>query len=495
MQDAGEGRSLDPDWWATGVAGGNLAGGRLRGDSRTVRSGDVFVALGRDERVRGHITQALERGAALVLTDASVTHVDARVRGIPHLATVIGRLADQYTGHPSASMTLVGVTGTNGKTSTVQLLAQSWELLGQRAATIGTLGAGLFGALAKTSLTTPSVVDMHELLADIRHAGADAVAIELSSHALTQGRVDGCHFDIAAFTNLTRDHLDYHESMEAYGQAKQGVFRLPGVRAAVRNLDDPYVAAVALPIGIEDVGVSTGGVPTAAVRADDIRVRPDGADFALTIDGARFDIASPLIGRFNVDNLTMVAGILRAQGVAPDAIAGAVGAIGRVPGRMQVVSPGAGPQVIVDYAHTPDALRQALIALSGGPGRLTAVFGCTGDRDRGKRPEMAVIAEELAHAIVVTDDDVHHEDGDAIVADILAGFRSVENVRVVRDRASAIAAAVADAGPRDTVLIAGKGHESVQIVGDDAVASDDVSIAAGALRAWRETHALLPDGR
>lgn len=495
MQDAGQGRNLDPEWWATGVAGGNVPGGRLRGDSRTVQAGDVFVALGRDERVREHITQALERGAALVLTDASVTHVDDRVRGIPHLTTVIGRLADQYTGHPSANMTLVGVTGTNGKTSTVQLLAQSWQILGHRAATIGTLGAGLFGALAKTSLTTPSVVDMHELLADIRHAGADAVAIELSSHALTQGRVDGCHFDIAAFTNLTRDHLDYHESMEAYGQAKQRVFRLRGVRAAVRNLDDPYVAGIALPAGLADVGVSTVGAPTATVRAGNIRVRPDGADFILTIDGESYDVASPLIGRFNVDNLAMTAGVLHAQGTAPDAIAAAVRAIRRVPGRMQVVSPGVGPHVVVDYAHTPDALRQALIALSSGPGRLSVVFGCTGDRDRGKRPEMAVIAEEIAQTIIVTDDDIHHEDGDAIVADILAGFRSLERVRVIRDRASAIAEAVAAAAPDDTILIAGKGHESVQIVGDDAVASDDVSIAAGALRSWRERHALLPDAR
>ncbi|WJM15276.1 UDP-N-acetylmuramoyl-L-alanyl-D-glutamate--2,6-diaminopimelate ligase [Microbacterium arborescens] len=460
-----------------------------------MQAGDVFVALGRDERVREHITQALERGAALVLTDASVTHVDDRVRGIPHLTTVIGRLADQYTGHPSANMTLVGVTGTNGKTSTVQLLAQSWQILGHRAATIGTLGAGLFGALAKTSLTTPSVVDMHELLADIRHAGADAVAIELSSHALTQGRVDGCHFDIAAFTNLTRDHLDYHESMEAYGQAKQRVFRLRGVRAAVRNLDDPYVAGIALPAGLADVGVSTVGAPTATVRAGNIRVRPDGADFILTIDGESYDVASPLIGRFNVDNLAMTAGVLHAQGTAPDAIAAAVRAIRRVPGRMQVVSPGVGPHVVVDYAHTPDALRQALIALSSGPGRLSVVFGCTGDRDRGKRPEMAVIAEEIAQTIIVTDDDIHHEDGDAIVADILAGFRSLERVRVIRDRASAIAEAVAAAAPDDTILIAGKGHESVQIVGDDAVASDDVSIAAGALRSWRERHALLPDAR
>ncbi len=489
MQDAGEGRKLDPDWWATGVAGGNVPGGRLRGDSRTVQAGDVFVALGRDERVREHITQALERDAALVLTDASVTHVDARVRGIPNLAAVIGRLADQYTGHPSAEMTLVGVTGTNGKTSTVQLLAQSWELLGRRAATIGTLGAGLFGALAKTSLTTPSVVDMHELLADIRRAGAEAVAIELSSHALTQGRVEGCHFDIAAFTNLTRDHLDYHESMEAYGLAKQGVFRLPGVRGAVRNIDDPYVAGIALPAGLDDVTVSTSGAAAATVRADDIRMRADGADFTLAIQGDRFEVASPLIGRFNIDNLAMTAGILCAQGIAPDAIARAVGEIRRVPGRMQIVAPGAGPQVVVDYAHTPDALRQALIALSGGAGQLTVVFGCTGDRDRGKRPEMAVIAEELARTIIVTDDDLHHEDGDAIVADILAGFRSVENVRVIRDRATAIAMAVAAAGPDDTILIAGKGHESVQIIGDDAVASDDVSIATGALRGWREKHA------
>ncbi|GLJ79974.1 UDP-N-acetylmuramoyl-L-alanyl-D-glutamate--2,6-diaminopimelate ligase [Microbacterium imperiale] len=482
MQDTGEGRILDPDRWATGVAGERIRAGRLRSDSRTVEDGDVFVALGRGARVRDHITQALERGAALVLTDDSVTHVDARVRGIPHLSDVIGALADEYTGSPSADMSLVGVTGTNGKTSTVQLLAQSWDRLGMGSASIGTLGAGMHGALAETALTTPSVTDMHELLADVRRAGAEAVGIELSSHALIQGRVDGCRFDIAAFTNLTRDHLDYHASMEAYGEAKRRILALPGIRAAVLNVDDPFVASLSVPGGLRRVGVSTRGLGSAEVSASDIRLRPDGADFTLDVDGERIEVRSPLIGRFNVDNLTMTAAILHAQGRDAADIATAVGRTDRVPGRMQVVGADAGgPLVVVDYAHTPDALRQALEALSSRRGRLVLVFGCTGDRDRGKRPEMARIAEAGADVVVLTDDDVHHEDGDAIIADVLSGFRAPGAVVVDRDRASAIRAAIASSLPEDTVLIAGKGHEAVQVVGDGIIASDDAGIAASAL--------------
>lgn len=483
MQDTGEGRILDPDRWATGVAGERIRAGRLRSDSRAVEDGDVFVALGRGARVRDHITQALERGAALVLTDDSVTHVDARVRGIPHLSDIIGALADEYTGSPSADMSLVGVTGTNGKTSTVQLLAQSWDRLGMGAASIGTLGAGMHGALAETALTTPSVTDMHQLLADVRRAGAEAVGIELSSHALIQGRVDGCRFDIAAFTNFTRDHLDYHGSMDAYAAAKRRILELPGIRAAVLNLDDPFVGSLAPPAGVRRVGVSTSAIGAAEVSAGDIRLRPDGADFTLDVDGERTEVRSPLIGRFNVDNIVMTAAILHAQGLDAAGIATAVGATARVPGRMQVVHPGGdgAPRVVVDYAHTPDGLRQALDAFASRAGKLVLVFGGRGDRDRGKRAEMGRIAEAGADVVVLTDDDLHHEDGDAIIADLLAGFSRPDAVHVDRDRASAIRDAIRAAGPGDTVLITGKGHESVRIVGDEAVPFDDVGIAASAL--------------
>lgn len=482
MQDAGRGAAIDPEMWQSALAGRRSHGGRLRSDSRCVVPGDVFVALGRDEQVRDHIAQALARGAASVLVDAAVASSDERVHGVPGLAAHIGAIADAYTGHPSSHMRLVGVTGTNGKTSTVQLLTQSWHGIGMRAASIGTLGAGMYGSLAATSLTTPTLVDMHELLADVRGQGAEAVAIELSSHALMQGRVDACRFEVAAFTNLTRDHLDYHESMTAYGEAKQRIFTLPGLAAGVLNLDDEYIAGIALPGGLRRVGVSSTGAPGAEVRASGIRMRADGADFVLDVDGERLDVRSPLIGRFNVDNLAMSAAIMHAQGLGLESIATAIGSLDRVPGRMQVVSTDPdGPLVVVDYAHTPDALRQALDALSAREGRLILVFGCTGDRDRGKRPDMARIAESGADDVVLTDDDVHHEDGDAIIAEVLAGFAVPGAVRVIRDREAAIRAAVSGARPGDAVLIAGKGHESVQIIGDAAIASDDAAIAVAAL--------------
>lgn len=488
MGNVGENRTLDLGRWAAGTAGERVPGGRLRSDSRAVEAGDVFVAFGRGDRVRAHIAQARERGAAVVLAEHEVAESDAasgdaRVRGIRGLRDVIGALADDYTGRPSADMTLVGVTGTNGKTSTVQLLAQSWDRIGITAASIGTLGAGLHGALAQTALTTPSVVEMHELLADLRAAGARAVGIELSSHALAQRRADGCRFDIAAFTNFTRDHLDYHGSMEEYAAAKRRILELPGIRAAVLNLDDPFVGSLQPPAGVRRVGVSTTRLGAAEVSAGDIRLRADGADFTLDIDGERIEVRSPLIGRFNVDNITMTAGILHAGGEDAADIATAVGETARVPGRMQVVHAGGdgAPRVVVDYAHTPDGLQQALAAFASRAGRLTIVFGCRGDRDRGKRADMARIAEAGADRVVLTDDDVHHEDGDAIIADVLAGFRRADAVHVDRDRAAAIRDAITAAGPDDTVLITGRGHETFRVIGEEVVPFDDAAIAASAL--------------
>ncbi|WP_191089388.1 Mur ligase family protein [Microbacterium radiodurans] len=456
---------------------------RLRGDSRAVSPGDVFVALCSGAPARRHIDEALVRGAGAVLAADDVGHPDPRVRRIPDLLIRIGALASEYTGDPSAHLAVVGVTGTNGKTSTVQLLAQAWTGLGLPAATIGTLGAGMHGSLVPTGLTTPGVVEFHELLADFRRADAAAVAVELSSHALMQGRVDGARFDVAAFTNLTRDHLDYHPSMDAYGEAKRRILELPGLSAVAMNVDDPYVAGLVPPRGLDLVGVSTRGAPHAGVRAEAVRLHPSGADFTLVVGRGRAHISSPLLGRFNVDNLTMTAAILHAQGEPIERIVDALAAVRRIPGRMQVVQPyAAGPRVVVDYAHTPDALRQALAALSPRSGDLIVVFGCTGERDRGKRPEMAAIAEAGADLVVVTDDDVHGEDGDEIVAEVLAGFRDASAVRVVRDRAQAIREAIAAAGAGDTVLIAGMGHEAVVSASGEPVGTD-ATLAADALRA------------
>lgn len=439
----------------------------------------MFVALGSPVDVRDHVDVALRRGALAVLVDASAGIGDPRVHGIADLRSHLGLIAHNHHGRPSADMLMVGVTGTNGKTSTVQILAQAWESLGITSATVGTLGAGLRGELEPLPLTTPQLIDFHRLIAEFRDAGATAVASELSSHALAQGRVDGCEFDIAAFTNLTRDHLDYHASMADYGAAKRRILEIPTLRSAALNFDDTFIAGHRPPPRLSVVGVTTRGAAGASVRATDIRLRPSGAEFNLHVGSESVRVQSQLMGRFNVDNVAMAAAILHAQGVDASRIGEALSAVEPIPGRMQVVRGAApGPLVIVDYAHTPDALRCALTHLRSRGRRLILVFGCTGDRDRGKRAEMGRIAEDQADLVILTDDDTHDEDGDRIVAEVLAGVTVPSAVRVQRHRPSAIESAIRAADPADVVLIAGKGHESSQTVRGRRIPSDDVAIAS-----------------
>ena len=461
-------------------------------DSRSVRPGNAFVAVGpvaNDMAAHGlrFAAQAQQAGAAAVLFEPPApiewpAPVDAIA--VPQLHARIGAIADRFHGSPSRDMTVVGVTGTNGKTSTVQLLSQAWELRGTTSGSIGTLGAGLYGHVVPTGFTTPLVLQLHALLSDLRDAGARAVAMEVSSHALHQGRVDGVHFDVAVFTNLTRDHLDYHGDMHAYGDAKARLFQWPQLRAAVLNLDDAFGRALraALPAGTHGVGVSSRGAQ-ADVRAENIVLDAGGIAFDLLVDDARHDVRSPLLGRFNVDNLLAVAGTLHALGDAPDLIARTLAQLQPVAGRMtRLGGDGIRPLVVIDYAHTPDALDQALASLRAhAHGRLVCVFGCGGERDRGKRPQMAAIAERGADGVIVTDDNPRNEDGDAIVAEILVGFADKAAVVVERDRAAAIARAVGAAGPHDIVLIAGKGHEPYQEIAGVRHPFDDLQVAAHAL--------------
>ena len=325
---------------------------------------------------------------------------------------------------------------------------------------------------------------LHALLAQLRDAGASAVAMEVSSHALHQGRVDGVHFNVAVFTNLTRDHLDYHGDMRAYGEAKARLFQWPGLRAAVLNLDDAFGRELlaALPPDTRGIGVSSRGAQ-ADVRAENIVLDAGGIVFDLLLGDARFELRSPLLGRFNVDNLLAVAGTLHALGDAPAAIADTLAQLKPVAGRMtRLGGDGVLPLVVIDYAHTPDALEQALASLRAhAHGRLVCVFGCGGERDRGKRPQMAAIAERGADRVIVTDDNPRSEDGDAIVAEVMAGFADAATVIVERDRAAAIARAIGAAGPGDIVLIAGKGHEPYQEIGGVRQPFDDVQVAARAL--------------
>jgi len=461
-------------------------------DSRAVRPGDAFVAVGpvaNDMASHGlrFADQAKQAGAAAVLFEPPAPvewPAPDDAIAVSQLHMRIGAIADRFHDAPSQAMTMVGVTGTNGKTSTVQLLSQAWALRGVASGSIGTLGAGLYGHVVPTGFTTPLVLQLHALLAQLRDAGAQAVAMEVSSHALHQGRVDGVHFDVAVFTNLTRDHLDYHGDMQAYGDAKARLFRWPQLRAAVLNLDDAFGRELlaALPPETRGIGVSSRGAQ-AEVRAENICLDAAGIAFDLLLDDARFAVRSPLLGRFNVDNLLAVAGALHALGDASQAIAATLGELQPVAGRMtRIGGDGRRPLVVIDYAHTPDALEQALASLRAhAHGRLVCVFGCGGERDRGKRPQMAAIAERGADRVIVTDDNPRDEDGDAIVAEIMAGFADPAAVVIERDRAAAIARAVGAAGPGDIVLVAGKGHEPYQEIAGVRHPFDDLQVAARAL--------------
>lgn len=466
-------------------------------DSRELKPGDAFVAIG-GFGTHGLVfaEQVREAGAAAVLFEPPAPDdLPAPADAIPvvGLRARMGAMADAFHDHPSAAMTTVGVTGTNGKTSTVQLLAQAWTLRGQTAGTVGTLGSGVYPKIVPTGFTTPLVLRMHALLAELRDEGASAVAMEVSSHALDQGRVDGVHFDVAVFTNLTRDHLDYHGDMARYGAAKARLFDWPGLRAAAVNLDDAFGRELFEAVGgkVRALGFSSRGAAGAGVRAEDIVLDGTGIRFMLHAGGQAHPVRSPLLGRFNVDNLLGVATTLFALGMAPALIAETLSQLSPVDGRMNRLGGGTAdngaalPLVVIDYAHTPDALEQALASLRAHTaGTLTCVFGCGGERDTGKRPQMAAIAEHLADRVIVTDDNPRNEDGDAIVRDIVAGLAEPARAVIQRDRAAAIAMAIANAGADDVVLVAGKGHEPYQDVGGVKHPFEDAAVARDCLRRY-----------
>ena len=463
-------------------------------DSRAIRPGDAFVAIGGFGTHGLHFTDvARAAGAGAILFEppvpAEIPSLPSDAIAVPGLRARMGAMADAFHGQPSRAMAMVGVTGTSGKTSTVQLLAQAFEAAGTRVGTIGTLGAGLHGALEANGFTTPLVLQTHALLAQMRDAGAQAVAMEVSSHALDQGRVDAVHFDVAVFTNLTRDHLDYHGDMAGYGAAKAKLFAREGLKAAVINIDDAFGRT--LPTQLADdvrvITISAAGNADADIAAHDITLDASGIAFSLRIAGRVLPVRASLLGRFNVDNLLAVAGVLLSLGHAPVDIARVLGALEPIAGRMNRLGGESQPLVVVDYSHKPDPLQQALQSLRGHlRGELICVFGCGGERDAGKRPQMAAIAEAHADRVIVTDDNPRREDGDAIVADIMAGFAKPEAVVVERDRRRAIERAIATAAPGDIVLIAGKGHEPYQEIDGVQHAFDDRLVAQAALDAWQE---------
>ena len=474
---------------ASGAAGALPVRG-LALDTRELRPGDVFLALqGAREHGLRHLPSAIERGASAVLVEQPwpaelPQHAGVPLIGVERLRARAGELADRVYAAPSAALDVVGVTGTNGKTSTVQFIAQASELLGVRAATQGTLGAGPVGALQAHERTTPDVCATHRFLAAMRAQGCTLAAMEVSSHALDQGRVDGVRFAVAVFTQLTRDHLDYHGTMEAYFAAKARLFAWPALRAAVINIDCPWgrrLPAQTHP-GAALYTYSARADAEARVAAEAVQLDHEGLRFTLRCDGERHPVRTRLLGRFNVDNALAAAASLIALGHSPAAAAAALAGVDPVQGRMNRLGGGSDPLVVVDYAHTPDAIEKALLALrEHAPTRLSVVFGCGGERDRGKRPQMAAAAEGGADRVYLTDDNPRSEDGDQIVADVLPGFAHPERVQVLRDRRQAIAAAIAAARAGEIVLIAGKGHEPYQEIAGQKLPFDDRRVAAECL--------------
>lgn len=458
-------------------------------DSRTVAEGDAFVALqGSREHGIGFAASAFERGSRIVLAECAPAVTQAVIAGdvlwIDGLREKLGAIAARFFGDPSRSLRVTGVTGTNGKTSIVQLLARAFSTLGRRSATIGTLGAGLHDAIDAGERTTPDAISQQRLLARFLEQGATDVAMEVSSHALEQGRVNGIHFRLAVFTNLTRDHLDYHGDMESYAAAKRRLFHMPGLDAAVINIDDAFGRELCahLPTGVDCVRYAIDA-QAAEVRALDIDMHASGLRFILRTPWGERRIESKLLGRFNVSNLLAVAATLGALGHSFAEIVAALAALEPVQGRMSRLGGGATrPLVVVDYAHTPDALEQALTSLRAHcDGALVCVFGCGGERDTGKRAQMARIAERVADRIIVTDDNPRGENGDAIVAAIMAGFDHADAVVIERDRSRAIHQAIREAVVNDIVLIAGKGHEPYQEVAGIRHPFDDLEVAQRAL--------------
>lgn len=445
-------------------------------DSRAAKRGSVFVAL-RGTKTDGHrfISDAISRGANVIVMERPMA-LPAGIRGVvvADSARMLSQLAHVFYGEPAAQMQMLGVTGTNGKTTTTQMIAAILNGTGTPTAVVGTLGASFAQESWPLENTTPLAHDLHALLAQLLQRGARAVAMEVSSHALALRRVADIRFRAAALTNISRDHLDFHQTFQAYAAAKRSLFEITD--AAVFNFDDSHGKQWASEFAARKVTYSLVGDADLVATNIDLT---EGAS-AFDVDGVRF--ALPIPGRFNVANALAAIGIARVMGIQTDRAAVALRTLAAVPGRMEHLSSG-GINVIVDYAHTPDALQNALRTIrETTKGKVTVVFGAGGDRDRGKRPQMGKVAAQFADRIVITSDNPRSEEPGEIAADIVAGLGN-KPYDLILDRADAIQTAIQYAAPGDVVLIAGKGHEPYQIVHDDVRPFDDRSVARAALQA------------
>ena len=498
--DEYRGRALSVDWRAIEALGVR----RLTNDSRRVRRGDTFVAWpGESSDGRAYIGEAIARGAASVLWDKAGFRWRPEWRvpnvGIRQLRRHAGEVASRVYGHPSRRLWMIGVTGTNGKTTCSQWIAQALGRTGRQCAVIGTLGYGSTPPFTPLGNTTPDALWLHARLAQFAQRGARAVSMEVSSIGLDQHRVAGVEFDVALFTNLTRDHLEYHRTMRRYREAKALLFECPALKHAVINLDDDFGQELARRLrrpGLDVIGYGFGRGRGKRVVGSDLAVAPEGVSFAVHTAWGAARVVSPALGRHNACNLLATLAVMLASGVKLAAATDALARLGPVPGRMEQLGGGDRPLVVVDYAHSPDALDHALRALrevlpkggrsAGSAPRLTCVFGCGGERDRGKRPLMGRLAARLADRIVITSDNPRREDPRRIIGDILSGVgRRRGDLAVIPDRASAVRFAVTSARRGDIVLIAGKGHERYQLVGDARLPFNDVGAARRSLGAVR----------
>jgi UDP-N-acetylmuramoyl-L-alanyl-D-glutamate--2,6-diaminopimelate ligase len=490
MQTLGEllGTHVPENWRALPVPDISL-------DARELEAGGMFLACaGHTGHGLDYLEQAREAGARVVAWEpvAGLTAPESdelKCFPVPGLREQLGDLADRFFRQPSSRLSVSGVTGTNGKTSCAWLLACALQRLGINAAMIGTIGWGVPGQLHGAELTTPDVITVHRQLAKMAAWGASHVVMEVSSHALDQGRVDSVLFANALFTNLSRDHLDYHGDMASYGEAKKRLFTRPGLKMAAVNVDDEFGLGLfrSLDDAMHRVAVATEVRPELQegrwLQAANIQTRDTGLVLGLRSSWGDATLESPLIGDFNAANLMLVLAVLLEEGIELDTAVRALGQVLAPPGRMQALSrSGSAPMVIVDFAHTPDALEKALSsARAHCRGELWCVFGAGGDRDRGKRPLMGQVAARLADRLVITSDNPRNENPEAIIADIREGVGDHRQLIELSDRGEAISHSIAAAGSDDVVLIAGKGHEQYQQIGSLRRPFSDQTCAAAAL--------------
>jgi len=458
-------------------------------DSREIHAKGLFIAAtGHARDGRDFIAQAINQGAAAIIFDSTdgkeISSDKVPVIGIVNLRTHLGTIANNFYDSPSFKLTVCGITGTNGKTTVAHLLATILNKENKTCALIGTLGNGFPGMLEPSVNTTPDVISLHRQMADFFQMGARFICMEVSSHALVQGRVDGIDFNFAVFTNLSHEHLDYHKSMEAYAEAKAGLFNSPGISHCIINSDDPYGKKIIgdLLSSQKNVNVISYGLGSGDISAELINSDKNGLSFHAVVRNNKIRIESQLLGKFNVYNLLAVLACLLETGISLEEAARSIAVLKPIAGRMEKFTGSTEqPMVIVDYAHTPDALEKALLAVrEHSTNMIWCVFGCGGDRDKEKRPLMGQVASKLADFIILTNDNPRTESPEEIITGIKSGMSSTP--KVIYDREDAIRYAITNAGNDDVVLIAGKGHETYQQIGDRKIAFSDREVVSEMLR-------------